>query len=99
VCHAFYNECQKQAKVHVMLSLAVLGVTVLSITFCIVILGVVMLSFAFLLNKTFFIIMLSAVMLHVVMLSVMAPHNLVKNPIVLANTIWPYRGIFIKSYW
>jgi hypothetical protein len=73
-----------------MLSLVVLGVT-----FCIVILSVVMLSFAFLLNKTFFIIMLSAVMLHVVMLSVMAPHNLVKNPSVLANTIWPYSGTFI----
>ncbi len=58
-----------------------LGVTVLSITFCIVILGVLMLSFAFLLNKTFFITMLSAVMLHVVMLSVMALFNLVKNPI------------------
>jgi hypothetical protein len=94
VCHAFNDEWQMQAKVHVMLSLAVLCVTVLSITFCIVILGVVMLSFAFLLNDIF-IIMLSAVMLHVVMLSVMAPHNLV----VLANTIWTYRGIFIKSYW
>jgi hypothetical protein len=53
VCHAFYNECQMQAKVHVLLSLAVLGVTVVSITFCIVILGVLMLSFAFLLNDIF----------------------------------------------
>jgi hypothetical protein len=70
VCHAFYDEWQKQAKVHVLLCLAVLGVTVLSITFCIVILGVVLLSFAFLLNKTFFITMLSAVTLQVVMLSV-----------------------------
>ncbi len=76
-----------------------LSVIVLSIKFCIVILGVLMLSFAFLLNKTFFNTVLSAVTLHVVMLSVMALFNLVKNPIVLANTIWPYRGIFIKSYW
>ncbi len=56
-------------------------------------------NFIVMLNETFFIVMPSAFMLHIVMLSVMELFNLVKNPIVLANTIWPYRGIFIKSYW
>jgi hypothetical protein len=72
-----------------------LSLVVLSITFFIVMLSVVMLSFAFLLNKTFFIVMPSAFMVHVVMLSVVETPNFVKNPIVLANTIWPYRGTFI----
>ncbi len=56
-------------------------------------------EFRIFIEQDIFNTVLSAVTLHVVMLSVMAPHNLVKNPIVFANTICTYRGIFIESYW